>query len=83
MVKNKDEELIPTRITTWRRVGLGMIVHDSMGRVVAALSEPRPYLLDSTTAEVLATWRMAEVCSIVGQNIFILEGDSLEIVQAL
>jgi hypothetical protein len=65
-----------------RRMGVGLIVHDHKGRVVVALYAPRLYVHDHTTAEALAAWHLAEFCMQLGYKKIILEGDSLEIVQA-
>jgi hypothetical protein len=40
-------------------------------------------LFDPTTAEALAAWKMAELCVSMDCNSVILEGDSMEVVQAL
>lgn len=63
-------------------MGVGLVVCDHEGRVVAVLCAPMPYVHDPTVAEALAAWRLAELCIQLGHDKIILEGDSLEVVQA-
>jgi hypothetical protein len=64
-------------------MGMRTVVRDHEGRVVAALCASIPYTLEPTTAEALATWKVAEYSTTLGFRKLILEGDLLEVVHAL
>jgi hypothetical protein len=64
-------------------MGIGIIARDHFGSVLAAVSASMPHVTDPTTAEAVATWKMAEVCVNLGYSRVILKGDSLEIVNSL
>jgi ribonuclease HI len=66
-----------------QKMGLGIIARDHTGQVLAVLVASRMYITDPTTAEALAAWKMAEVCVTMGFQQVHMEGDSLEVVQAL
>jgi hypothetical protein len=58
------------------------VVRDCTGGVVASQCSTRPYINDSTVAEALAFWTAANLRHQLGLVEAILEGDSLEIVNA-
>jgi ribonuclease HI len=64
-------------------MGLGIVGHDYNGQICLAFTDCRRFITDPTTAEALAAWRMADICVRLGFTEVILEGDSLEVVQAL
>jgi hypothetical protein len=66
-----------------RCIGIGVIVWDHNGVVLAMLSETMTSIKDPTTAEALAARRGAKLCVSLGITRLILEGDALQIVQAL
>jgi ribonuclease HI len=68
---------------TRRRIGIGAIVRDHDGGVIAMMSETMEYIHDQVTAEALAARRAVELGHLVGIRKIILEGDANQIVQAL
>jgi hypothetical protein len=64
-------------------MGVGVIARDYHGTILAVLVASRLFITDPTTVEALAAWKMAELCVKLGFNDELLEGDSLEVVQAL
>jgi ribonuclease HI len=66
-----------------QRMGIGIIARDHNRNIVAAFVATRLYITDPSSAEALAAWKMAELCVMLGLNNVLLEGDSLEVVQAL
>lgn len=67
----------------YKCMGVGIIVRDSDGAVVAALCSTIPYIFDPTLAEGVSLWRVVLLCLDLEIPRLILEGDSHEIVQAL
>lgn len=55
-----------------KRMGVGVIVRDMEGSVLAAMCTIVPLITDSTIAEAVATWRAVDFCKS-------LEGDALEV----
>lgn len=66
---------------TLQLIGVGIILHDHEGKMVACTS--RPYISDPAIAKPFAEWKAVELSRNLGLNNIILGGDSLEIVQAL
>jgi ribonuclease HI len=66
-----------------KQMGVGVIIRDWKGEVIAALSQPVMATYDPVSAESMAALRAVEFCSEVGINDFILEGDSLLVVKAV
>jgi hypothetical protein len=66
-----------------RRIGIGAIVRDHNGVVLAMLSETVASIKDPATAEAMAARRGVELSKSMGIMKLILEGDALQIVQAL
>jgi hypothetical protein len=64
-------------------MGLGIVGRDYNGQICLAVTGCRSFVTDPSTAEALAAWRLADICVRLGFNEVILEGDSLEVVQAL
>jgi ribonuclease HI len=65
------------------KVGLGIVARDESGSVVVALCCFRPGSIDSTFVEALGAWKMAEFCARLGYSKVVIEGDSLEVINAL
>lgn len=66
-----------------KQMGVGVIIRDSKGEVIAALSQPVMATYDPVSAESMATLRAVEFCKELGIHDFILEGDSLLVVKAI
>jgi ribonuclease HI len=66
-----------------KRMGVGIIVRDDGGAVVAVRCASRPHITDPATAEAMAVWMLADFSLTIGHNQIIAEGDSLEVVGAL
>jgi ribonuclease HI len=66
-----------------KRIGIGVIVRNCEGGVLAMMSESMDYIQDPTTAEALAARRAVEFSLSLGIRKIILEGDANQIVQAL
>jgi hypothetical protein len=64
-------------------MGVGIIGRDHNGHICLAFTACRRFLTEPTSAEALAAWKLAEICVRLGFNDVILEGDALEVVQAL
>nr|XP_023899808.1 uncharacterized protein LOC112011691 [Quercus suber] len=65
------------------RVGIGMVVRDSQGMVMASLSQIIPLPHSVVNLETLATYRALEFSLELGFDKAILEGDSMIIMAAL
>jgi hypothetical protein len=64
-------------------IGVGIIGRDHNGNICLAFTACRRFFTDRTSAEALAAWTLADICVRVGYNDVILEGDALEVVQAM
>lgn len=60
-----------------KKMGVGIVARDHDGQVVAALSTPRCFITDPTTAEAMGVWKVAEFCINMELEQVILEGDAL------
>jgi hypothetical protein len=65
------------------KIGIGVVVRDSLGKFVAALAYGLPSIMDPTCAEAYGVWKLAEFCSSEVYRTLEVEGDALEIVQEL
>jgi hypothetical protein len=59
------------------------VARDHTGGVVATQCSTRPYICDLVVAEAMSMWTMAALVGQLGFMDVILEGDSLEVVQAI
>lgn len=66
-----------------KKMGLGGLIRNSRGEVVAAFSSSIPYVQDPDAAETIALWKAILFCLDRGFQSVILEGDSLHVVEAL
>jgi ribonuclease HI len=66
-----------------KRIGLGAIARDHEDGVLAMMSESMDYIQDPATVEALAARRAVEFSHSLGISKINLEGDALQIVQAL
>jgi hypothetical protein len=64
-------------------MGMGIMVRDCEGRLIAALCIPQNFIVDPATAEALAAWKMVKFCINMEFGKVYLEGNCLEVVQAL
>jgi ribonuclease HI len=68
---------------TLQRMGVGLIVRDGEGSVLAAMCTSVDFIIDPTVAEAMALWKAVSCCLDLGFSRIHLEGDALEVVQAL
>lgn len=66
-----------------KAVGVGVVIRNHLGEVMAALSERLPFWVDSDCAEAYAATKAVELARDLGLTDIHLEGDSLRIVKAL
>lgn len=64
-------------------MGVGALIRDEKGNVIAGLSKPITAVYDTVSAEAFAALCAVEFCREVGIQDIILEGDSLLVVKAL
>jgi ribonuclease HI len=64
-------------------MGLGIIVRDHEGAVIAAKCSTHTHVSDPVTAEIIAAWTAARFIVQQGYGNVILEGDALGVVQSL
>lgn len=69
--------------TATGKMGVGVIIRDAEGLVLASLCSTLPSITNPTIAEAIAAWKAAELCHAMGLQRVILEGDALTIVQGL
>jgi hypothetical protein len=66
-----------------KKMGIGVILQDCNGEVLATLSAPKDFIIAPEIAEATAALRAAYFCQELGFSHIILEGDALQVVQAL
>jgi hypothetical protein len=64
-------------------MGVGVVIRDGMGQVLAALSQPVLAVYDPATAKAFAARRAVEFCLEVRIYDVFLEGESLSVVKAM
>lgn len=62
--------------------GVGVILRDHTGDVLASFCTYKPIAMEPTTAEAMADWYATEISKKMGVSYSILEGDAKEITQA-
>lgn len=65
------------------RMGVGVVIRDATGRVLAARTKVILYITDPAAAEALAAWDAVVLAREMGGRWILLEGDSSVIVSAL
>jgi ribonuclease HI len=65
------------------RMGVGVVIRDAAGLVMAARTKVILYITDPTAAEALAVWEAVVLAREVGASQILLEGDSSVIVSVL
>ncbi|XP_042953522.1 uncharacterized protein LOC122290063 [Carya illinoinensis] len=72
---------------TWKakedRSGIGVVIRDSSGEIVASLCCPRTKVQDAMVAEVYALWRAMKLCVELNFKKVQFEGDALSVVKAV
>jgi hypothetical protein len=66
-----------------QRVGVGVIVRDNNGRVLAAKSFTKRGVLKPLIGETMASYYAAQLCNQLGLQKVILEGDAKTVVEAI
>jgi hypothetical protein len=66
-----------------KKMGIGLIVRDHAGGVVAMACETKDHIQDLAIVEAIAARRDVELSAELGIRRLLLEGDALKIVQAL
>jgi hypothetical protein len=66
-----------------RNMSVGVVVRNDQGQVVATLAKVLPFIDDSTTVEVVATWQAVNLCASRGLHHVVVEGDFKIVVIAL
>jgi ribonuclease HI len=61
------------------KMGMGLVVRDHAGQLIAALCASKDHITDPTSAEALAASKAAELCHRLGLEKVILEGDAVEV----
>jgi ribonuclease HI len=70
-----------TLCSTKNMMGVGVVLRDEHGAVVAALASVFPFVRDPVLAEATALWKAVKFCGEVGCQRVVFEGDSLQVVQ--
>jgi len=63
-------------------MGIGIVVRDEKGKVVAAVAKVFPCHANPLTAEAMVAWYAVQLGSGIGYSHVILEGESLGVVSA-
>lgn len=69
--------------TEVQRVGVGILVRDHNGRVLAARSFTKRGVMEPTIGETIASYHAAQFCNQMGLQKVILEGDAKTVVEAI
>jgi hypothetical protein len=60
--------------TSTKNMGVGVVVQDEEGEVLAAMAKVVPYVTDPIVAEVVAVWRAINLCCVMGFQRLVFEG---------
>jgi ribonuclease HI len=66
-----------------RKMGVGVVIRDAGGRIIAAWAKQIPFIVDPLLAETIAAWYAISFGKEMGRAKVILEGDSLLVASAL
>jgi len=66
-----------------KKMGVGAVLRDEHGAVVAATISVIPYIRDPSVVEAIALWKAVSFCWELGCPRVVFEGDSMQVVQAL
>ena len=64
-------------------MGVGIVVRDHTGQALVMACATKEFINDPTTAEVVGAWLAVALTKRLGLQNVIMEGDSLEVVQAI
>jgi hypothetical protein len=64
-------------------MAMGIVARDHEGKFIPALCASQRYILDPATAEAMEAWKMVNFCINMELETVWLEGDCLEVVQAM
>ena len=62
---------------------MGTVARDHEGKFIAGFCASQRYILDPATTEAMAAWKMVNFCITMELGAVWLEGDCMEVVQAL
>jgi hypothetical protein len=66
-----------------RNMGIRVIIRDCQGKVSVTLYAPKSYIIDPRIAEAIVALRTTTFCTELGHLPVVLDGDTLQMVQAL
>jgi hypothetical protein len=66
-----------------RTMGMGAVLRDGTGKVIAALAQVVPQVHDSSTTEAVALWRAIQMCNGQSFGRVMFEGDCLTVVNVV
>jgi ribonuclease HI len=66
-----------------RKMGVGVVIRDAGGRIIAARAKQIPFIVDPLLAETVAAWHAISFGKEMGGDKVSLEGDSLLVASAL
>ncbi|XP_042958143.1 uncharacterized protein LOC122293710 [Carya illinoinensis] len=69
--------------TNTSNLGLGIVLRDEVGEVLACACFKKPPISDSSLAETMALWQAVELSHELGFNRVILEGDAQVVISAV
>ncbi len=65
------------------RMGIGLLIRDSKGKVHAAASQVVDFIFDPVVGESIAALKAVEFCKNRGLDRIMVEGDSIQVVQSI
>ena len=65
------------------RMGVGIVIRNHEGEVVAAKCCTKPHIIDPLVAKIVAAWSTAQFIRQLEIDHVIVEGDSLGVIQSL
>lgn len=65
------------------KIGIGVVIRDNEGAVLMSVMKPMYYCTDATSAEVRGLFEAVGLCKEFGSSACMLEGDSLQVVNAV
>ncbi|XP_042982649.1 uncharacterized protein LOC122311907 [Carya illinoinensis] len=79
----EDSFATPESVIKVARIGIGVVIRDSRGRVIASLKSPKDSFPDAHLAESMAALKAVTFCKRLGLERVILEGDAQQVVKAI
>ncbi|XP_040992644.1 uncharacterized protein LOC121239461 [Juglans microcarpa x Juglans regia] len=65
------------------KMGVGIVIRDEHGEVLAAMCGQRHHVHQATTAEILALWRAMEICNDLNLRRVVFEGDAQVVIKGI